>query len=298
MYTIVLGTEEEYGRRLVRYMETHLDKAVRICSFTQPQGVISCEEKTDLYVMEEEFCRNLWEVAPDDFKRIQGSVICITDAEKPGHFCRYHGPRELITLIQERKRESIPLQGGEEGGVSWLTAVFSPVFEPELSRMVGTFMQEGDLYLGMEELGPAEVATMGEDGDPEGTMGDLCYYIRLREKGIVRHVQELTKGSAYLSSPAWYFDLMELKESDYHWFFEELKQSSTYTHVYLGMGCSVFNNREIWTQADRLIVISSREQERRRIFCNRLFGALQGGLCSFQGDCEMVYREDLICEPI
>lgn len=298
MYTIVLGTEEEYGKRLVRYMEAHLDKTVRICSFTEPEEIVRWEEDGDLYVMEEDFYRYVREEFPDQFMSGEKEMIRISEEEVSGHFCRYHSPRELIGLIQERRRENSASMTETEGRGPWLTAVFSPVFEPELRRMIGTFMQEGDLCLGMEELGVPEPVSTRESGSQEGNMGDLCYYIRLREKEIARHVEELSGGSGYLPSPDWYFDLMELKESDYRWFFEELKQSGAYPHVYLGMGCSIFNHRDIWAQADRLIVISSREEMRRRNFCSRLHGAIQSGLCSFHGNCEMVYREDLLCEPI
>ena len=86
-----------------------------------------------------------------------------------------------------------------------VTALYSPVFEPELAAIAASCMETGGLYLGMEDIGTAVPG--------RGNMGDLCYFIGLQSEDILSRVRETAReedGIWYVDSPGLYFDLLEL----------------------------------------------------------------------------------------
>ena len=69
-----------------------------------------------------------------------------------------------------------------------LTIVYSPVYDEYLEQIARSFMSLGDVYMGAEDLGYKGIdSEYGEGGD----MGDLCYYIHLREENILDILQDM-----------------------------------------------------------------------------------------------------------
>ena len=61
MFTIVIGEQGEYGRRLRNYLETHWEGSLRLNSFTKPEALLTSEEKADCWLLDEDFFRILQE---------------------------------------------------------------------------------------------------------------------------------------------------------------------------------------------------------------------------------------------
>lgn len=293
MYTIIIGEEEEYGKRLVKYLETFMDESVRIYSFTHPEALLQCEERGDCYLLREDFYKKLeeWEGLEEGNRK---RSIIISAEEKQGCFCRYHAPEELVSMIRDMIRNQ--MERKEEGDFqrrSQVTAIFSPIFDEELMRIAMKYMKPGDLYLGMEDIGAAS--------NIEGNMGDLCYYIHLKEEQVVEYMEELVREEEeryYLNSPDLYFDLLELTKEEYTWFFQLLKKEKKYAHIYVGLGSGVISHMNLSGIFDRFFVVDSKENIRLHAFCNRLEKVVQAGHPLFQGTFERIYREDTLYEEV
>ena len=50
IHMIMIGEEGEYGRRLVRYLETHLSTAIRVYHFTTTESFLAFKERADIYL--------------------------------------------------------------------------------------------------------------------------------------------------------------------------------------------------------------------------------------------------------
>ena len=52
IHMIMIGEEGEYGRRLVRYLETHLSTAIRVYHFTTTESFLAFKERADIYLLD------------------------------------------------------------------------------------------------------------------------------------------------------------------------------------------------------------------------------------------------------
>lgn len=285
MFTMIIGEEGEYGRRLRKYLETHWTGSLRLHSFTKPETLRASEEEADCYLLEEGFFHSMQEEGelPPDFP---ARCILISGEEREDCFCRYHPPDELIRMI-EKRRALLEAAGGRGGGM--VTALYSPVFEPELERIAAAGMKPGDLYLGMEDV-----------GDPRSenrNMGDLCYFIGLRSKDMAAMVKEAAReedGIWRVDSPGLYLDLLELMPEEYQWFFQCLKESGEYGDIYVGLGNGIFSHLPLNILFDRLLIIDSRSHRRQHFACSCLERAMQSESRRFHGICERRYREEIV----
>ena len=272
IHTIVIGEEGEYGRRLVRYLENRLLPPMRVYQFTTIDKFLAYEGTAALYLLEEEFFKQLPEEQKEFFAKRQ-SLILLTSQEGEDSFCKYHNPEELLRWITENlsKENSPPLREGEVNRQQTkLTLVYSPIYEEKLLEIAKSFMKPGDLYLGAEDLGyMPEGSVSGMNSD----MGDLCYYIHLREEGILRLLEDMLieEGEIrMLPSPDMYFYLRELTEEDYKWFFEKLRRESPYREVFWGAGNGFVSSPDILRCFDCIILVDSKTNARQSCFCNRL----------------------------
>ncbi len=286
MFTMIIGEEGEYGRRLRKYLETHWTGSLRLHSFTSPETLRTSEDKADCYLLDEDFFQKIQEEEelPPDFRE---RCIVLADEQREGCFCRYHPADELIRMIEERRSLLEAACGGRTGGT--VTALYSPVFEPELARIASSCMKTGDLYLGMEDVGDVFCG--------ESNMGDLCYFIGLKSREMAEQVRETAEeknGIWYVHSPSLYFDLLELEPEEYQWFFQCLKECGQYGDIYVGLGSGIFSHLPLEKLFDRLFLIDSRNQERRHISCDCIEQALQSESRRFRGVCERKYREDIL----
>ena len=55
IHMIMIGEEGEYGRRLVRYLETHLSTAIRVYHFTTTERFLAFKERAANYLLDEAF---------------------------------------------------------------------------------------------------------------------------------------------------------------------------------------------------------------------------------------------------
>lgn len=285
MFTMIIGEEGEYGCRLRKYLETHWTGSLRLHSFTRPETLRASEEKADCYLLDEHFFHCMQEELPP---YIADRCILLTNEEREGSFCRYHPPEELIQMIEERQNGAAGDSRG--GGINCtVTALYSPVFEPELDKIASAGMKQGDLYLGMEDVG-----SLTSGG---GNMGDLCYFIGLKNREIADRVKETAReadGIWYVDSPDLSLDLLELTPEEYQWFFQCLKDSGEYGDIYVGLGSGIFTQISLNMLFDRFVLIDSRNNERQHACCGFLEQALQSESRRFQGVYERKYREDLL----
>lgn len=316
MIMIDLCIAGEYGRRLIRYLERHMDKTIRLRHFTQPDQWTADADMGELIIMSRSFFRELsaeGKVSLPDY-----NVLWITDEEGGEGYCRFHPPEELKEMALHRLGPADYQAGYHDFSVYRFNAVFSPAFDLELYALIQSYMQAGDLYLGMEDMGgvyphsaergrsesryliDTEKEYLSEDslsGAGKGHMGDLCYYIHLRDSEILFRIKELSvqaDGYKLLPAPAVFLPLLELTEDDYLWFFQQLKNESRYTRIYVGLGCGMLFAKKLLSHMDRLILLSSREDKHRYNCCELIKQSLQAGYASFSGNCEVVFREDVI----
>lgn len=303
VFTIIIGEVEqyeEYGRRLVRYLESHWKGPLRLYSFTQTQKLLQAE-RADCYLLGEKFVEQVndcEEVAEFYLKEgIRDREIVISDGERKGCFCRFHAPAELISMIYERMPGLSPgeIYGGEipESRNCCVTGLFSPVFDAQLKILAADYMAAGDLYLGMEDMNVVP--------EPKGSMGDLCYFIHLKDEEILHHIREFAEescGRYYVEAPEVYFHLLELDREEYQWFFDRLRQEKEYEEVFVGIGCGVLGQGEILQFFDKLILIDSRENPWQHTFCEHMEKAIQAGVLLFHGVMERRYREDILHESL
>lgn len=298
MTTINLGAEGEYGRRLVRYLERHMGSEIRLVHYTRPDQWPEGDFDKDLSVMSASFFEGLdqkiRDLIPPD------RIIWMKDTEEEDGYCRFHPPEKLAAMLQKRMGSKMPFAGGLEEDYR-ITGVFSPVYEEKLCSLVRTFMQAGDLYLGMEDLcSLLEESDSEGDGsmDLRGHMGDLCYYIHLKDPGLLSRIEELSihdeEGYELLPSPTVFLSLVELSAKDYPWFFEQLRSSSSYKHIYVGLGCGMFAFEGFLSCFDRLILLGSRHDQKLRKVCELFLRSMQAGYGGFRGSCELIFREDVM----
>lgn len=291
--TIIIGEEGEYGKRLVRYLELHLSSAVRVYHFTTVEGLDSFKEEAEIYLLDERFFEELSEEKQKFLK--QKRVILLTWREEEGSFCKYHNPQKLLELLSgftEYNSDSSDLATELEDAPTRLTIVYSPVYEEGLEQIARSFMSSGDVYLGAEDLGYKGDSAYEEGGD----MGDLCYYIHLREENILDILQDMlipNEEIQVLHSPDIYFYLRELTKEDYAWFFDKIKKESPYKEVFWGAGNGFVANIDMLRFFDRIILIDSRKNLRQNVFCDRLervWNINEGESPIWQ----RIYREDIL----
>ncbi len=279
--TIIIAGDGEYERRLVRYLEEHFSVPVRIYHFTSIETFSSFQEEAEYYLIEEDFYRTYAALGNE---MEQGrKMIVLSFSEQEGCFCKYHNPRELLRRMDgmtPEERRIVPAR-------KRITVIYSPVYEEQLQEIAMHFMRQGDLYLGMEDLGSAE--------QKEGNMGDLCYYIHLREGNILKILDEMVwrqEGMALLDSPDLYYYLKELTREDYMWFFDKLKKEGGYTEIFLGAGNAFLSGPEILFAFDKIILVDSLKNPRQGSFCNRLERLMKEE--AYRGEIEKVYREEVL----
>lgn len=272
IHTIVIGEEGEYGRRLVRYLENRLLPPMRVYQFTTIDKFLAYEGTATLYLLEEEFFKQLPE-QQKEFLEKGRNLILLTSQEGEDSFCKYHNPEELLLRVMENLSEenSPPLGEGEVNRQpTKLTIVYSPIYEEKLLEIAKSFMKSGDVYLGAEDLGyMPEGSVSGMNSD----MGDLCYYIHLREESILRLLEDMLieEGEIrMLPPPDMYFYLRELTEEDYKWFFKKLRNESLYREVFWGAGNGFVSSPDILRCFDSIILVDSKRNSRQSCFCNRL----------------------------
>lgn len=298
IHTIMIGERGEYGRRLVRYLEDHLPVATRVYHFTTAEAFLLVKDVADIYLMEQSFFEEL----PEErraFLKEEGKLILLAEQERDDAFCKYHNPQELLEMMEKLSGEVRDLQefskGDEEGvGIqTQLIIVYSPVYDGELKTIAHSMMRAGDVYIGAEDLGYKEpFAESGMNGD----MGDLCYYIHLREEDIMSRFQELLikeEDIEVLYPPDMYFYLRELTREDYLWFFNKVKKESHYRQIFWGAGNGFVADLDLLRCFDRIVLIDSRENERQNIFCDRLEKIMNIRLTEQDG-WRRLYREDVL----
>lgn len=292
--TIIIGEKGEYGRRLVRYLENHLSLSIRVYQFTTMERFLSFKGTVGIYLLDEEFFEELPQEWKDSFKK-EKSLILLTLQEEEGNFCKYHNPEELLCQIMERLSEACDFvhQRRESGARPQITMIYSPIYEENLLGIARTFMKPGDLYLGAEDLGyvPESQNVHGRED-----MGDLCYYIHLREENVLDILEGMLVKEGEISmlpSPDMYFYLRELTEQDYEWFFEKIKREGSYREVFWGAGNGFVSNLEVMHYFDRVILVDSRENLRQNYFCDRLESVMNTG--EYKPDIwKRIYREEAL----
>ena len=269
--TIIIGEKGEYGRRLVRYLEKHLLPSMRVYQFTTIESFLSFEGERGLCLLEEEFFNALPQSQQELLER-DGTLILLTSKESGNSFCKYHNPEKLLCRIMEFVSKDRPSVRPEQDvrRQTKLTIVYSPVYEEKLLEITQTFMRPQDVYLGAEDLGyrPDSLAP-----HTDNDMGDLCYYIHLREEAVLNLLEDMliTKnGVRMLPSPDMYFYLRELTGQDYEWFFDKLRLESAYGEVFWGAGNGFVASLDMLRYFDKVILIDSRENVRQNYFCERL----------------------------
>lgn len=284
IHMIMIGEEGEYGRRLVRYLETHLSTAIRVYHFTTTESFLAFKERADIYLLDEAFFQRLSEEKQNVLLR-EKRLILLTAQEEEGTFCKYHNPKELLDRLRrfsdemedlasrEDRREEESVEGREDGretARTRLTMIYSPVYEEKLKEIARSFMKEGDVYIGAEDLGYKEnISAYGQGSD----MGDLCYYIHLREEHVMDRMRDMLvreEDIEVLHPPDMYFYLRELTKEDYTWFFDKVRKEGTYREVFWGAGMGFVSDLDILRCFDRIILLDSRENIRLNLFCDRL----------------------------
>ena len=295
--TIIIGEAGEYGKRLVRYLEIHLSSAVRVYHFTTAEGMVSFKEEAEIYLLDERFFKELSEEKQKFLK--QKKLILLTWREEQGSFCKYDNPQKLLDMLSDftdYNSDLSDLAAELKDTPTKLTIVYSPVYDEYLEQIARSFMSLGDVYMGAEDLGYKGIdSEYGEGGD----MGDLCYYIHLREENILDILQDMLipkEEVQVLHSPDLYFYLRELTKEDYAWFFDKIKKESPYREVFWGAGNCFVANVDMLSFFDQVILIDSRKNPRQSIFCDRLERVLNIN----QGEPQIwqrIYREDILDVP-
>lgn len=253
----------------------------------------SFKEEAEIYLLDEKFFKELSEEKQKFLK--QKRMILLTWREEEGSFCKYHNPQKLLELLSgftEYNSDSSDLATELEDAPTGLTIVYSPVYEECLEQIARSFMSSGDVYLGAEDLGYKGDSAYEEGGD----MGDLCYYIHLREENILDILQDMLISNEeiqVLHSPDIYFYLRELTKEDYAWFFDKIKKESPYKEVFWGAGNGFVANIDMLRFFDRIILIDSRKNLRQNVFCDRLervWNINEGESPIWQ----RIYREDIL----
>ena len=292
--TIIIGEAGEYGKRLVRYLEIHLSSAVRVYHFTTAEGMVSFKEEAEIYLLDERFFKELSEEKQKFLK--QKKLILLTWREEQGSFCKYDNPQKLLDMLSDftdYNSDLSDLAAELKDTPTKLTIVYSPVYDEYLEQIARSFMSSGDVYMGAEDLGYKGIDSEYEES---GDMGDLCYYIHLREENILDILQDMLipkEEVQVLHSPDLYFYLRELTKEDYAWFFDKIKKESPYREVFWGAGNCFVANVDMLRFFDQIILIDSRKNPRQSIFCDRLERVLNINQEEPQ-IWQRIYREDIL----
>lgn len=295
IHTIIIGEKGEYGRRLVRYLESHLPAATRVYHFTTVEAFLLVKDMADIYLLEQIFFEELPEERRDFLKK-EHKLILLTEQEREDAFCKYHNPQELLGRLKKSSGVVQDFSKEDEEEMheqTHLTIVYSPVYDAELKTIARSLMKAGDVYIGAEDLGYRESFSGHR---MNGDMGDLCYYIHLREGDILSRLQELLikeEDIEVLYPPDMYFYLRELTKEDYLWFFDKVKKESRYREVFWGAGNGFVSDLDLLRCFDRIILIDSRKNERQNIFCDRLEKVMNIRLTDQEG-WKRIYREDVL----
>ncbi|MBQ9157400.1 MAG: hypothetical protein IJ137_11545 [Eubacterium sp.] len=281
--TIDLLAEGVFGERLARYLETHMKEAARIRYYTHPDQWESESLTADLCILSRDF----YPGRSDQKRFSETELIWISDQEQEEGYCIYHPPWELIDLIELRLHQAAG-RAAEGGYSSQVTVLFAPVPGQDLMQLAQLSMTEGDLYLGMEDQ---RIHSMEEDRLCPGNMGDLCYYIHLREEEIPSRIRELSSRTDIydiLPGPPFILPLLELGSEDYVWFFDTLRKKKAFSHIYIGLGYSMLGSGKILPQADRLLLFGNKDDPGQMRCCENMVKALEGKTDLFRGKCEII----------
>lgn len=285
VHSIAVAEGNEFGRRLVRYLENHVPPSVRVYHYTTQDALLSMKGDADYYLLDPSLAP-VGDLSADHEDK-KPNCILLTDEKQEGAFCRTDPPAILLDMMGI----SADLQGAAEKNVlkpCRITAIYSPVYEERLTTIAMTLMKEGDLYLGLEDLGP--------DSGHQANVGDLCYYIHLRDDHILDTMEELCDHSAgifRLDSPDLFFCLKELTLEDYRWFFDRLRMSRRFAGVFLGIGNSIIANPAMFELFDCVLLLDSVERERQHALCARLKQALTSEAIDYRGEIRMMYPDQM-----
>ncbi len=246
MNTIVIGAEEEYGRRLLRFLESRLRPDDCLFRYSDPEKFLLRRQEDALYIMTEEFFERIPDTETPGHRMIR---ICSNLPESDQEaFQKYDDPEILLSIIQRILHEH---QSGSHIPLVSITAYYSPVYLDSLHEKILASMNPGELYLGMED--------MKESGSDGPDMGDLCYYIRLGREDVLEKLRTILRtnesGCYYLESPVWYYDLAELEADHYRWFFAKLRGQDQFQTIYVAIGNGFVSEPSLLRLFDRVILI-------------------------------------------
>lgn len=287
MVTVRLGCEGEYGRRLSRFLETHLDKSIRLSYYTQSAQWDLDGRSQDLLIMDRRFYRELSQEQRDLLD--EEAVLWITEGEEETGYCRLHPPGELIDMIAEHTGTG-SRSGPDRDSRLKICGIYSPVPDAGLRAFARARMREEELFLGMEDMPGEDDQTAGE-----GHMGDLCYYIHLKDPQLLSRIRELSgqvSGYYVLPSALSFLPLLELSEDDYSWFFSKLLSGAVYPGIYVGLGNGLLGTGHLMKHFDSLYILSSREDRVRMSCCDYILQSVQAGYENLRDRCHIVFRED------
>ena len=259
----MIGEEQEYARRLAVYLGRRLSADIHIHCFTDP-GLLSVEEKADLYLLGEDFLEGLNGISPS----FTGENLLVLGREEgSGDFCRLEGPAGLIPLIDAKLGYAVSVQD-HPGEGSRLIAIYAPFSGLPLREWIRSELHPGDLYLGFQDMG-SDAGTYD--------MSRLCYYIHLREEKVLKEMEGMLmrdEAGFYIDSPPWFFDFLGLTEEDYRWFFHLLREDSPYGKIYIGLGNTAVPSLEYFQEFDQVILLDLPHQEQIHAFCRRFVRAM------------------------
>ena len=287
MRKLFMGEEKEYARRLTNYLLGHLPADIQLQAFTSPEILLREEEIADLYLLGVDFYEKLLELEADYSER---DIILIRKDKTEEGFSRLDPPDKLVRQICDFRESCDPLWRRHSGSCQ-LIAVYAPSPGISLRRWIWGEMEIGDLYLGLQDIGEAEIimsiekkefpvgirAFSGKNPAEESElsvpdMGSMCYYIHLHEEEILDKMKKILRreeGIFYLDSPPWFFDFLGLQEEDYRWFFHTLKEDAGFSKIYVGLGNNAIPSLEYFSIFDHVILLDCPENKRIHRFCDR-----------------------------
>lgn len=296
MRVVAIGDEEEYTSRLVRFLEDALPEDIHVVSYTNPESFMMNMSSYTYCVTGERFWEDCLNLQRSDGQGKAGSFgehnhIMISEREKEGAFYRYHSPARLADIILKKLGDTGDDLKKRRREKSRIIALYTPVYDEDMLFIAQHFMEEGFLYLGMED--------MGNEINEKGDVSDLCYYIRLRDEQIFEKVKEIRRleGRCYfVDSPPLYYDFAGLSASDYQWLFQKFREDGSYRGLCLGMGSAAVHNAELFQYFDQVVVLDSKKNFRQHSFCKRFARVMDSGIPAPAEGVILRYREDLLYE--
>ncbi len=278
MRTIAIGEAGEYGNRLVRFLESHLPREVHIMRFTEPETFTQKVPQDAFCIVAEDFAQLL----EKDYE----SLVLLGEHEDDRTFCRYHSPAKLVEWINKYLEKEVDERSVEDEEVH-LVAIYSPIYLSGLEQIAMHYMEEGNLCIGMEDL--------GKDGE-RPNMGDLCYYIHLRKNDMTEQIQkvmELRQERYFVDSPGLYYDLADLDIEDLRWFFDQLRNMSGYRFIYVLLGNSAVRNVEIFRSFDQIIMVNKKNHRKLNQFWKYFPQVLSACQIQPKNGLSTIYREEI-----